>query len=68
MTGGTMLYQYRLYDPDGNVVGEAHYAVLIEPGETIWTGDARKWRVLDVEAAGDDERSRYAGLLTVEAA
>jgi hypothetical protein len=33
-----MLYRYRLHDADGNEAGEAHYAVKIEPGKTIWTG------------------------------
>jgi hypothetical protein len=43
-----MLYRYRLFEVDGSETGEAHYAVLIEPGETIWTGDGRKLRVVDV--------------------
>jgi hypothetical protein len=29
-----MLYRYRLYLEDGSDAGEAHYAVLIQPGET----------------------------------
>ena len=43
-----MLYRYRLFDADGSEAGEAHYAVMIEAGETIWTGDGRKLRVVDV--------------------
>jgi hypothetical protein len=39
-----MLYRYRLYLEDGGEAGEAHYAVMIHPGETIWTGDGRKLR------------------------
>jgi hypothetical protein len=60
-----MLYRYRLYDSGGNEVGEAHYAVLIEPGETIWTGDAASCEssLVPVE---DDEWLAYAGFLKVE--
>ena len=43
---GEMLYRYRLYSADGSFEGEAHYAVPIEPGETIWTGDGRKLLVV----------------------
>jgi hypothetical protein len=50
-----MLYRYRLYSPDGDEAGEAHYAVRIEPNETIWTGDGRKLRVLDVVPVDDSE-------------
>jgi hypothetical protein len=61
-----MLYRYRLYTPDGDEAGEAHYAVLIRRDEVIWTGDGRKLRVLDVVPEGDD--SLYVGLLMVEPA
>jgi hypothetical protein len=27
------------------LLGEAHYAVRIEAGEIVWTGDGRKFRV-----------------------
>ena len=30
-----MIYPYRLCNADGSDAGEAHYAVLIQPGETI---------------------------------
>jgi hypothetical protein len=43
-----MLYRYRLYLEDGTEAGKAHYAVMIRPGETIWTGGERKLKVLDV--------------------
>ncbi len=39
------MYRYKLYELDGEEAGEAHYAVLIQPGEIIWTGDGRKLRV-----------------------
>jgi hypothetical protein len=40
--------------------------VLIKPGETIWTGDGRKLRVLDVVPV-DDEDSPFVGVLKIEA-
>lgn len=46
--------------------GEAHYAVLIEPGENIWTGAGRSVRVVDVVPV-DEDGSPYIGLLKVEA-
>jgi hypothetical protein len=60
-----MLYRYRLHWQDGSDAGEAHYAVNIKPGETIWTGDGRKLHVLDVMPVEEDD-SPYTGLLRVE--
>jgi len=62
-----MLYRYRLYLEDGSEAGEAHCAVMIQPGETIWTGDGRKLRVVDVVPV-EELGSPYVGLLKVEAA
>jgi hypothetical protein len=61
------MYRYRLFEVDGTEAGEAHYAVLIEPGELIHTGDGRKLRVVDVVPV-DEEDSPFVGLLRVEAA
>jgi hypothetical protein len=61
------VYRYRLFEADGAEPGEAHYAVLIEQGETIWTGDGRQLRVLDAVPV-DEEDSPFVGLLKVEAA
>jgi hypothetical protein len=36
-----MFYRYRLFEVDRSEAGEAHYAVLIEAGEVIFTGDGR---------------------------
>jgi hypothetical protein len=47
-----------LYEFDGAEAGEAHYAVLIEPGEIVWTGEGRKLRVVDLVP--------FVGLLRVE--
>jgi hypothetical protein len=49
----------------GADAGEAHYAVLIEPGETIWTGDGRKLRVVDLVPV-EEEGSPFVGFLKVE--
>lgn len=60
-----MLYRYRLYLEDGSEAGEAHYAVLIQPGDLIFTARG-KLRVLDVVAV-EEQDSPYVGLLTVDA-
>jgi hypothetical protein len=59
-----MLYRYRLHYEDGGDAGEAHYAVMIRPGETIWTGDGRKLRVLDAVPVHEED-SKFVGLLMV---
>lgn len=48
------MYRYRL-----------HYAVPIAPGETIWTGDGRHLRVVDLIATEEDS-DRYIGMLMVQ--
>jgi hypothetical protein len=64
-----MLYRYRLHNRDGSEAGQAEYAVPIKPDETIWTGDGRMLRVVDVVAFdGDEPSSPYVGMLMVEAA
>ena len=60
-----MFYRYRLFEVDGTEAGEAHYAVLIEAGEVIFTGDGRKLRVVDVVPV-EEEGSPFVGLLRVE--
>jgi len=66
--GERMLYRYRLYTVDGDEAGDTHYAVLIKPGETIWTGDGRKLRVVNVVPTRSEDDSPYVGLLRVESA
>jgi hypothetical protein len=60
-----MFYRYKLYEADGSDAGEAHYAVLVEPGETIITGAGRKVRVLAVVPV-EEEVSPYVRPLQVE--
>ncbi len=62
-----MIYRYRLYAADGSDAGEAHYAVLIQPGETIHASDGRKLHVLEVRPT-EDEASEFVGALRVEEA
>jgi hypothetical protein len=47
--------------------GEANYAVPIEPGDLIVTGDGRTHRVVSVVPVDEEKRS-FDGLLIVEAA
>lgn len=60
-----MFYRYKLHEADGSDAGEAHYAFLVKPGETIITGAGRKLRVLSVVPV-EEEDSPYVGLLQVE--
>jgi hypothetical protein len=59
------MFCYRLHLEDGSETGQAEYAVMIQPGETIWTGDGRKLRVLDLVPVEESD-SPYVGLLKVE--
>jgi hypothetical protein len=61
-----VFYRYKVHDAAGDEIGEAHYAVLIQPGADIVIGAGRKMRVLSVIAV-EEEDSPYVGLLQVEA-
>jgi hypothetical protein len=59
--------KYRLFDPDGNDMGEMRLGdVPWKPGDEIFLGPDRTLRVLDVLPVDEDE-SIYAGFLKVEA-
>lgn len=62
-----MFYRYKLHEADGSDAGEAHYAFLVKPGETIVTGAGRELRVLDVIPLEEEDESPFIGLLRVEA-
>jgi hypothetical protein len=62
------MFRYKLHALDGSEVGEAEYAVLIQPGEIIWANGNRQFRVVDLVPTEDEEGSPYVGLLRVEAA
>jgi hypothetical protein len=42
------MFRYRLHSPDGDDLGEATYAIMIQPGEEVLVGNGRRFRVLDV--------------------
>ena len=53
------MFRYRLHTPDGGDVGEATYAQMIRPGEEIFFGGGRRFRVL----ARFDEGDELAGIV-----
>lgn len=57
------MFTYRIYDEDGEELGEAVYAQQVKPGETIWLSGARQVRVTGVVEAPETEQ--YEGLLMV---
>jgi hypothetical protein len=46
---------------DGSVVGEATYPQMIKPGEMLFFGGGRRFRVVDVVPFDDDD-ARFTGL------
>jgi hypothetical protein len=63
-----VFYRYKLHERDGSDAGEAHYAFLVKPGETIVTGSGRKLRVIDVVPFTDEDESPFVAMLRVEVA
>lgn len=60
--------KYRLFDADGNDLGERQLGdVTWKPGDEIFLGAGKRLRVLDVVPV-EEEGSPYAALLKVEAA
>ena len=60
--------KYRLYDADGNDLGEIRLGdVPWKPGDEIFLGAGKRLKVLDVVAV-EDEDSPHLALLKVEAA
>jgi hypothetical protein len=53
--------------PTGDDLGEATYAVMIQPGEGILLGAGKRFRLLDVVPFEDEDESPFVGLLQVEA-
>ena len=60
------MFRYRVYDTEGEELGEAAYAQRIFPGETVWLSGARMVQVVSVVDTPDSDL--YEGLLSVEAA
>ena len=57
------MFRYRLHSPDGDGLGEATYAQMINPGEEIIGGQNEHFRVFD-----EEDESPFVGLLRVEEA
>lgn len=49
-------------------LGEATYAMMIEPGEEIHGSGGERLRVLDVVPLEEEDASPFVGMLKVEAA
>lgn len=58
------MFYYRLFNEDGSEVGDHHYVDRVELGETIWTRDGRRVRVVKLIPT-NREVCRYTGLLMV---
>jgi hypothetical protein len=66
LRNGGDVFTYRLQSPDGDDLGEATYAVPLEPGEEILLGTGRPVRVVDVIPFDEADESPFVGLLQVE--
>ena len=62
------MFRYRLHSPDGDDLGEATYPQMIKPGEELFFGGGRRYRVLAVVPFEEEDESPFVGLLQVEAA
>jgi hypothetical protein len=60
-------FRYRLFLEDGTDVGEASYAVVINPDDVIHVASGERMRVLALFPVRDED-SPYTGFLTVESA
>jgi hypothetical protein len=55
------MFRYKLHELDGSEVGEAEYAVLIQPGEIIWANGNRAFlAALRVTGLSDAEGLRVS--------
>ncbi len=62
------MFRYGLYSPDGDDLGEATYAQMIQPGEEIIAGSNEHFRVVDVVSLDEEDESAFTAPLQVEAA
>lgn len=62
------MFRYKLYTPDGDEIGEATYAMMIQPGEEIHVNGGERFRVRAVVPFEEKDESPFVGLLEVEAA
>jgi hypothetical protein len=61
------VFRYRLYTPDWDELGDATYAMMIQPGEEIHVDGGRRFRVTAVVPFDEDDKSPFVGVLEVEA-
>jgi hypothetical protein len=61
------LFRYRLFDFDGEDLGEINLADPVRAGDCFFAGGGRRLRVLTVAPVGD-KRSPFDGMLMVEPA
>jgi hypothetical protein len=52
----------------GADLGEATYAVMIKPGEDVFLGGGRRFRVIADVPFDEEDESAFVGLLQIEAA
>jgi hypothetical protein len=64
---GGDVFKYKLHTADCDDLGEATYAVMLQPGEEIHLG-ANRFRVVDLVPFREEDKSPFAGMLRVEAA
>jgi hypothetical protein len=64
---GGDVFRYRLYTPDGDELGEATYAQMIQAGEEIIADKNQHFRVIDVAPFEEEDESPFVGRLQVEA-
>jgi hypothetical protein len=62
------MFSTRMHSADGDDLGEATYAVMIQPGEEVLVGNGRRLRVLDVVPFEEADELGFIGMLKVEAA
>jgi hypothetical protein len=62
------MFHYRLHSPDGDDLGEATYAMMIQPGEEIHGAGGQRLRVVDVVPFDEEDESPFVELLQVEVA
>jgi hypothetical protein len=60
------MFRYRLHSPDGDDLGEATYALTIEPGEEIIAGANEHYQVVDVVPFEEEDESPFVGMLRVK--
>jgi len=62
------MFRYRLHSLDGDDLGEATYAQMIQPGDEIHLRAGTRFHVVDVVPFEEEDESPFVGLLQVEIA